>query len=80
MRRALAIAVSLVLLAWGAAVFHAQVTRVAPDAGIDWVDTARGVIAGFGLRSYTRGLDALVDLVKDGKPAKGRHPAKDTKK
>jgi len=43
-------------------------------------ETARGVIAGFGLRSYTMGLDALLDLVKDGKPAKGRPLAKDTKK
>jgi 3-dehydroquinate dehydratase-2 len=34
-------------------------------------ETARGVIAGFGLRSYTMGLDVLVDLIKDGKPAKG---------
>jgi 3-dehydroquinate dehydratase-2 len=35
-------------------------------------ETARGVIAGFGLRSYLMGLDALLDLVKDGKPAKGK--------
>jgi 3-dehydroquinate dehydratase len=36
-------------------------------------ETARGVIAGFGLRSYTMGLDVLVDLIKDGKAAKGKH-------
>jgi len=35
-------------------------------------ETARGVIAGFGLRSYLMGLDALLDLVKDRKPAKGK--------
>lgn len=34
-------------------------------------EAARGVIAGFGLRSYFMGLDALLDLVKDAKPAKG---------
>jgi len=33
-------------------------------------ETARGVIAGFGLRSYFMGLDALLDLVKGGKPAR----------
>ena len=35
-------------------------------------ETARGMIAGFGLRSYLMGLDALLDLVKDRKPAKGK--------
>jgi len=35
-------------------------------------ETARGVIAGFGLRSYHMGFDALLGLVKDEKPAKGR--------
>jgi 3-dehydroquinate dehydratase-2 len=35
-------------------------------------EAARGVIAGFGLRSYLMGLDALLDLIKDGKPAKGK--------
>lgn len=33
-------------------------------------ETARGVIAGFGLRSYFMGLDALLDLIKGAKPAK----------
>jgi 3-dehydroquinate dehydratase-2 len=35
-------------------------------------EVARGVIAGFGLRSYMMGLDALLDLVADGKAAKGK--------
>jgi 3-dehydroquinate dehydratase-2 len=35
-------------------------------------ETARGIIAGFGLRSYFMGLDALLDLVKDEKPTKGK--------
>ena len=35
-------------------------------------ETARGVIAGFGLCSYIMGMDALLDLIKDGKPAKGK--------
>jgi 3-dehydroquinate dehydratase-2 len=35
-------------------------------------ETARGMIAGFGLRSYLMGLDALLGLIKDEKPAKGK--------
>ncbi|MBE0615460.1 MAG: 3-dehydroquinate dehydratase [Burkholderiales bacterium] len=32
-------------------------------------ETARGVIAGFGLQSYIMGLDALCALIGNGKPA-----------
>jgi 3-dehydroquinate dehydratase-2 len=45
-------------------------------------ETARGVITGFGLRSYFMGFDALLDLIQDAKPAeagpatKGRPAAK----
>jgi 3-dehydroquinate dehydratase II len=35
-------------------------------------ETARGMIAGFGVRSYVMGLDALVALIGDGKPGKGK--------
>jgi 3-dehydroquinate dehydratase II len=35
-------------------------------------ETARGMIAGFGLRSYLMGLDALLDLIKDQRPAKAK--------
>lgn len=35
-------------------------------------ETARGIIAGFGLRSYLMGLDALVALIGDDKPGKGK--------
>jgi len=35
-------------------------------------EAARGIIAGFGLRSYFMGLDALLDLVKYDKPTKGK--------
>jgi 3-dehydroquinate dehydratase-2 len=35
-------------------------------------ETARGVIAGFGLQSYFMGMDALVDLIKDAKSSKGK--------
>jgi 3-dehydroquinate dehydratase-2 len=35
-------------------------------------ETARGMIAGFGLGSYLMGLDALLGLIKDEKPAKGK--------
>ena len=33
-------------------------------------ETARGVIAGFGLQSYFMGMDALLDLIKEAKSAK----------
>jgi 3-dehydroquinate dehydratase-2 len=33
-------------------------------------ETARGVIAGFGLHSYIMGLDALLELIGGGKPGK----------
>lgn len=35
-------------------------------------ETARGIITGFGLHSYLMGLDALVALIRDDKPGKGR--------
>jgi 3-dehydroquinate dehydratase-2 len=35
-------------------------------------ETARGIISGFGLRSYLMGLDALVALIEDDKPGKGK--------
>jgi 3-dehydroquinate dehydratase-2 len=34
-------------------------------------ETARGTIAGFGLRSYLMGLDALLELIEDEKRGKG---------
>jgi 3-dehydroquinate dehydratase-2 len=37
-------------------------------------ETARGIITGFGLRSYLMGLDALVALIGDDKPGKGKKP------
>jgi len=45
MRRALAIIITTLLLAWGAYSFHQQVSQVAPETGIEWVDTSRGVVA-----------------------------------
>ena len=35
-------------------------------------ETARGVIAGFGVNSYFMGLDALLALIGHEKPAKGK--------
>lgn len=35
-------------------------------------ETARGVIAGFGLRSYFMGLDALLALIEDDKTGNGK--------
>jgi 3-dehydroquinate dehydratase-2 len=41
--------------------------------------TARGIIAGFGLRSYLMGLDALLALIGDDKPGKGKKPRTPTR-
>jgi 3-dehydroquinate dehydratase II len=35
-------------------------------------ESARGMIAGFGLRSYLMGLDALLALIEDEKPGSGK--------
>jgi 3-dehydroquinate dehydratase-2 len=43
-------------------------------------ETARGVIAGFGLRSYFMGMDALLDLIQDAKQARSKSSTKRTKK
>ncbi len=45
MRKTLAVAISALLLAWGAYSFHSQVTQVAPETGVEWVDSSRGVVA-----------------------------------
>jgi len=45
MRKTLAVGISALLLAWGAAYFHNQVTLMAPETGVEWVDSARGVVA-----------------------------------
>jgi 3-dehydroquinate dehydratase-2 len=37
-------------------------------------ETARGVIAGFGLRSYFLGLDALLALIEDAKSGMAKNP------
>lgn len=39
-------------------------------------ETARGVIAGFGLRSYLMGLDALLALIGDEKPGNAEESRK----
>ncbi|HYS77764.1 MAG TPA: PDZ domain-containing protein, partial [Candidatus Dormibacteraeota bacterium] len=45
MRKTLAIAISALFLAWGAVYFYNQVTQVAPETGVEWVDSSRGVTA-----------------------------------
>ena len=45
MRRTLAAAVTLILLAWGAYSFDSKVSRVEPQIGVAWMDTAAGVMA-----------------------------------
>jgi hypothetical protein len=44
-RRTLAVGLSAILLAWGAVYFHAQVTQVSPETGVEWIDSSRGVVA-----------------------------------
>jgi len=43
-------------------------------------ETARGVIAGFGLRSYFMGFDVLLDLIQDANRAKSESSGKGKKK
>ena len=45
MRKTLAVAISALFLAWGAVYFYNQVTQVAPETGVEWVDSSRGVTA-----------------------------------
>ncbi len=45
MRKTLAVGVSALLLTWGAFYFYNQVTQVAPETGVEWVDSSRGVLA-----------------------------------
>ncbi|HEU4402451.1 MAG TPA: ATP-binding protein [Candidatus Polarisedimenticolia bacterium] len=45
MRKTLAVAVSALLLAWGVAAFYAQVTRITPQTGVEWIDSSHGVVA-----------------------------------
>jgi PAS domain S-box-containing protein len=42
--RILAIAVTAALLCWGASSFYSQVSKVAPETGIEWIDSPRGVV------------------------------------
>jgi two-component system, NtrC family, sensor kinase len=46
MRKTLAVGISALLLAWGTIYFHNQATLMAPETGVEWVDSARGVVAG----------------------------------
>jgi hypothetical protein len=45
MRKTLAAAFSALLLAWGVLYVHSQVTQVAPETGVEWVDSSSGVVA-----------------------------------
>jgi two-component system, NtrC family, sensor kinase len=45
MKRTLTIAFSMMLLCWGVYSFQSQVSQVAPETGVEWVDSSRGVIA-----------------------------------
>ena len=45
LRRILAVAVTAVLLGWGAFTFHSQVGKASPETGVEWIDSPRGVVA-----------------------------------
>ncbi|PYT37211.1 MAG: hypothetical protein DMF52_03360 [Acidobacteria bacterium] len=45
MRKTLAVGISALLLAWGAIYFFNQVTLMAPETGVEWMDSGRGVLA-----------------------------------
>lgn len=72
LRRILAVAVTAVLLGWGAFSFHSQVSKVSPETGIEWIDSPRGVVADSVIpsrRAWKTGLrpgDHLVAI--DGRP------------
>jgi PAS domain S-box-containing protein len=75
MRRTLAIAVSLLLFAWGGYSFQSRVSGVAAEIGVEWIDTDAGVVADSviprepGWRGGLRPGDRL--LAVDGSPVSG---------
>ncbi|MGH9798675.1 MAG: PDZ domain-containing protein, partial [Candidatus Polarisedimenticolia bacterium] len=81
MRRTLAVGVSAILLAWGAVYFHAQVTQVSPETGVEWIDSSRGVVADAVIprtpawRGGLRPGDLLVGV--DGRPIRTAVAAED---
>jgi two-component system, NtrC family, sensor kinase len=71
LRRAVAVVITLLLLAWGAHSFTTRLVRLEPEIGVEWVDTPRGVIADWvvprepGWRGGLRPGDRLLDIDDD---------------
>jgi two-component system NtrC family sensor kinase len=74
LRRTVAVAVTLLLLAWGAHSFTTRLTRLEPEIGVEWIDTPRGAVADWvvprepGWRGGLRPGDRLVEI--DDAPAR----------
>jgi two-component system NtrC family sensor kinase len=74
LRRTFAVAVTLLLLAWGAHSFTSRLTRLEPEVGVEWVDTPRGAVADWvvprepGWRGGLRPGDRLLEI--DNAPAR----------
>lgn len=71
LRRAVAIAITLLLFAWGLHSFTTRLVRLEPEIGVEWVDTPRGVVADWvvprepGWRGGLRPGDRLIDIDDD---------------
>ncbi|HYV17519.1 MAG TPA: ATP-binding protein [Verrucomicrobiae bacterium] len=68
LRRTFAVAVTLLLLAWGAHSFTSRLTRLEPEIGVEWIDTPRGAVADWvvprepGWRGGLRPGDRLLEI------------------
>jgi PAS domain S-box-containing protein len=75
LRRAVAVVITLLLLAWGAHSFTTRLVRLEPEIGVEWVDTPHGVVADWvvprepGWRGGLRPGDRLLDI--DDDPVEG---------
>ncbi|HZN03256.1 MAG TPA: ATP-binding protein [Candidatus Polarisedimenticolia bacterium] len=68
LRRTVALAVTLLLLAWGAHSFTSRLARLEPEIGVEWIDTPRGAVADWvvprepGWRAGLRPGDRLLEI------------------
>ena len=68
LRRTVALAVTLLLLAWGAHSFTSRLARLEPEIGVEWIDTPRGPVADWvvprepGWRGGVRPGDRLLEI------------------
>jgi two-component system NtrC family sensor kinase len=74
LRRTIALAVTVLLLAWGVHSFTSRLTRLEPEIGVEWIDTPRGAVADWvvprepGWRGGLRPGDRLLEI--DDRPAR----------